>query len=142
MDASMSLDAEGRVSLSELQKHKIILGIMGNRLDPNIEQVFCKNPPALKTDISSLDFTSIICMARSGLGISVLPRLITLDYADELQFLELCPKHYRFVGMELESLEDASAATLKLVEYVCRFTEKKFLLKRNNMVLLKSWIIN
>ena len=114
-------------ALKALQKYKFIMGMMGNRMDPDIETVFGKNLPALKTNISSLDFISIMCMVRSGLGISLLPRLITLDYQDDLQILDLSPAKYREIGMELRSVEDASAATLKLVEYVRNYTEKRFL---------------
>ncbi len=127
MDVSRDLDEDGRIPLKALQKYKFIMGMMGNRMDPDIETVFGKNLPALKTNISSLDFISIMCMVRSGLGISLLPRLITLDYQDDLQILDLSPAKYREIGMELRSVEDASAATLKLVEYVRNYTEKRFL---------------
>ncbi len=127
MDVSDELDSNGRFPLSGLQKHKFILGMMGNRMDPDIEQVFGKNTPALKTNISSLDFVSIMCMVRSGLGISVLPRLITMDYAKDLQILELAPQQYRVLGMEVRSVEDASAATLKLVEYIRKYTRERFI---------------
>ncbi len=127
MDVSRDLDEDGRIPLKALQKYKFIVGMMGNRMDPDIEMVFGKNLPALKTNISSLDFISIMCMVRSGLGISVLPRLITLDYQDDLQILDLSPAKYREIGMELRSVEDASAATLKLVEYVRHYTENHFL---------------
>jgi len=127
MDISDELDKTGRLPLKALMKYKFILGMMGNRMDPDIELVFGKNPPALKTNLSSLDFVSIMCMVRSGLGISVLPRLITLDYMDDLQIIELAPQKYRELGMELRSIEDASAATLKLVEYIRQYTENRFL---------------
>jgi hypothetical protein len=46
---------------------------------------------------------------------------------DDLQVLELAPPKYRELGMELRSVEDASAATLKLVEYIRQYTETRFL---------------
>ena len=114
-------------TVEDLKKYKFILGMMEQRPDPDIEKALGASMPSLKTNVSSLDFISIMCMVRSGLGISVLPRMITLDYIGKLDFYPVSPDARRTLGMELKSLEDASAATQKFVEYVKRYTLEKFL---------------
>ncbi len=126
-DMNIPTDENGCFPLEYLKRYKFILGKDGHGIDPDIEAAIGNNLPSMKTGISSLDYVSIMCMVRSGLGISLLPRLITLDYVDDVKVLEIAPKKYRTVGIEVNSRDSISAATSKFVEYVRNYTSSVFL---------------
>ena len=66
---------------------------------------------------SSKDDIAIMSMVENGLGISILPELITLRHFQNVKVLPLNPPFKRTLGIGLFSLENASPASLKFIEY-------------------------
>ena len=61
---------------------------------------------------------AIIKMVARGLGVTILPRLITLGHTNGVKTLPLRPYCCRNLGMGYISLKSASPATKKFIEYV------------------------
>ncbi len=121
------LNADGRFPIEDFNNYNFIMPMMDKRIDFDIEQVIQERKLDLKMQVSSLDFITIMCMIREGLGVSLLPRLITFDYTDKLDFYETTPQAYRTLGIEFKSRDDISMATQKFIEYIKNYTVSTFM---------------
>ncbi|MDD5832708.1 MAG: LysR family transcriptional regulator [Clostridiales bacterium] len=123
----VKLDKNGLFHLSELSELNFIMPMEGSKLDPDFRECFGKNLPQFNTHISSLDYISIMCMVKAGLGCSMLPRLITPDYENFLDIYPVYPHKSRVLCMAVRSLSTTSISTLKFIEYTKKYVNERFL---------------
>lgn len=102
-------------AITELANDEFIVHATGVDYDmPNALAMAGLTPKVL---FSSMDDHTIISMVESGLGVSILPKLMLTGYAHNVAIRPLTPKVYRRLGISLPSLDNASPATLKFIEY-------------------------
>ena len=86
--------------------------------DKDIDRIIKNCNLNLDVIFSSKDDIAIMSMVENGLGISMLPQLITLRHFQNIKTLPLNPPASRVLGVGLLSVESASPATLKFIEYL------------------------
>ena len=108
------------IDIKELEKHPFIMAAMEKDNDCDIDRVIKQNGLNLDVIFSSKDDIAIMSMVESGLGVSILPRLITLRHFQNIKTVPLNPPASRTLGIGLLSVESASPATIKFIEYLKR----------------------
>ncbi|WP_025680322.1 LysR family transcriptional regulator [Paenibacillus massiliensis] len=80
---------------------------------------------SLKPNImfSSKDDYAIIAMVENGLGVSILPELVLQGRAQHVHCMELDVPSYRFLGIAVHTMKDASPATRHFVRHVQQWLE-------------------
>ena len=125
-DFPVQTNHQGAFDIQNLNQYKIIMPIMDNTIDFDVERVFTQN--SLNSDIqaSSMDYIAILCMIRNGIGVSLLPRLMVLDFLDELIVLPIAPAAFRSLGMEV-NFGKSSALVSTFIRYVKKYMVEDFL---------------
>ncbi|SFP91234.1 DNA-binding transcriptional regulator, LysR family [Oscillibacter sp. PC13] len=126
-DMQLDLDDQGRFAVQNLAQYDFIMPIMDHVIDVDIEPVIDQNNLEFSSYMSSLDYVSIMYMIRSGLGVSLLPELMTFHFMDYLTIQHITPQSYRTIGMEINSSKDASLAISEFIQYVKSYTIDSFI---------------
>lgn len=121
-------DQHGAFDVQKLNQYKIIMPIMDNTIDFDVERVFTQN--SLNSDIqaSSMDYISILCMIRNGIGVSLLPKFMVLDFLHDLLVLPIAPAAYRTLGMEINSKKSLPPHVITFMRYVKKYLTSQFLI--------------
>lgn len=126
--SDLQMDENNRFNIKDLSQHNFLTPMMDNTIDLDIERTINQSDLHLvNAHVSSLDYISIMSMIRSGLGVSLLPKLITFDYMDSLTIVHTSPPFYRTIGMEISSVGNVSLATLEFIQYVKGYTISLFM---------------
>lgn len=123
--ANYKLKNKNSIDITEFQSQPFIMASMEKDYDCDIENVIKKSGIEVNVRFSSKDDIAIMSMVENGLGISILPELITLRHFQNVKIIPLNPPFKRTLGIGLFSLENASPASLKFIEYT-----KKILVSR------------
>ena len=83
-----------------------------------ILEIFEKNHLAPKAHFTTWDDYAIMSMVESGLGISILPKLILRRIPYRITAKELNVPAYRNIGIALKNRKTASAAVKRFLEYI------------------------
>nr|WP_275439972.1 LysR family transcriptional regulator substrate-binding protein [Paenibacillus sp. ACRRY] len=86
--------------------------------DYDVQQMMRKAGIHLNVRLFSKDDYAIIAMVKNGLGVSILPELVMQGYEQQVSYLELEEPSYRFLGLAVRSIKDASPATRRFVQHV------------------------
>lgn len=86
--------------------------------DDVVGGVFERNGIPLHAQLTTWDDYAIMSMVESGLGISILPSLILRRSPYRLATMPLSPPAYRSIALALRSVDRASLATRKFLEYL------------------------
>lgn len=101
----------------EFEKYPFIMAAMETDNDCDVANVIKKSGIDVNVKFSSKDDIAIMSMVESGLGISILPELITKRHFQDIHIIPIKPPFKRILGIGLYSLESASPAALKFIEY-------------------------
>jgi len=127
-NTDIQIDENNRFIMQNLNQYNFIAPIMDNSIDLDIEcAINQSNLHLISAHVSSLDYISIMSMIRSGLGVSLLPKLITFDFMDSLTIMHTAPQFYRTIGMEINSTKDVSFTILEFIQYVKSYTINFFM---------------
>ncbi|MBR2593526.1 MAG: LysR family transcriptional regulator [Firmicutes bacterium] len=83
-----------------------------------IVEIFEKNHLSPKAHFTTWDDYAIMSMVESGLGISILPKLILRRIPYRITAKELDVPAYRNIGIALKNRKTASAAVKRFLEYI------------------------
>lgn len=108
----------GYFNVKDFEKYPFIMAAMEKDNDKDIDRIIKNCNLNLDVIFSSKDDIAIMSMVENGLGISMLPQLITLRHFQNIKTLPLNPPASRVLGVGLLSVESASPATLKFIEYL------------------------
>lgn len=122
-----TLTPDGSLKITNLKNYHFITPMMDKRIDPDILQTIQSIPSLMKMHVSSCDFISIMCLIREKMGISILPRLVTNDYRNDLNIYNLKPEYARTVGLGIRKMDELSLASRKFIEYICNYTTHVFI---------------
>ncbi len=112
------------IDVSEFKDQPFIMASMDKQNDCDIDNVLKKAGIDVNVTFSSKDDVAIMSMVENGLGVSILPELITLRHFQNVKILPLNPPFYRTLGIGLFSLENASPAASKFIEYAVKMLSK------------------
>ena len=116
-------DKSNKFIMQNLCQYDFITPVMDNDIDPDIGRAInLSNSHLINAPVSSLDYISIMSMVRSGLGVSLLPKLITFDFRDSLTILHTTPQFYRTIGMEINSMKHASLTVMEFIKFAKSYT--------------------
>ncbi len=113
------------IDISEFENQPFIMASMDKQNDCDVDKVLKKAGIEVNVTFSSKDDIAIMSMVENGLGVSILPELITLRHFQNVHVLPLNPPFYRTLGIGLFSLENASPAAAKFIEYAVKMLTKK-----------------
>ena len=113
------------IDIDEFENQPFILASMDKQNDCDVDKVLKKAGIEVNVTFSSKDDIAIMSMVENGLGVSILPELITLRHFQNVHVLPLNPPFYRTLGIGLFSLENASPAAAKFIEYAVKMLTKK-----------------
>ncbi len=113
------------IDVSEFENQPFIMPSMDKQNDSDVDKVLKKAGIEANVTFSSKDDIAIMSMVENGLGVSILPELITLRHFQKVHVLPLNPPFYRTLGIGLFSLENASPAAAKFIEYAVKMLTKK-----------------
>ncbi|NOV03998.1 LysR family transcriptional regulator [Paenibacillus planticolens] len=102
--------------LSQIEIESFIIQREGS--DYDVRRILDQSSLKPRIKFSSGDDYAIIAMVENGLGISILPELVLQGRDHNVHSLELEDHHYRFLGIAVHSMKDASPATKRFVNYV------------------------
>lgn len=122
---SHALTRRKSCSIKELENERFIVYATG--IDYDMPNALAKAGLTPNILFSSMDDHTIISMVESGLGVSILPRLMLTGYSHNVAIRPLKPKVFRQLGISLPSRAQASPAALKFIEYI-----KNMLTEANN----------
>ena len=105
-----------------------IMPMSSTGFDHDVHSVLEKSNFSASIKFSSIDDTAIISMVEHGLGISILPELVLKDRSSRVKTLSLKPEYFRSLGIALPSIDGASPAVKKFLEYT------DHILKRDNLL--------
>lgn len=109
---------ENYFDIKLFEKYPFIMPANEKGCDYDIEKFLESNNIKINVKLSSTSTMAIIKMVARGLGVTILPRLITLGHTNGVKTLPLRPYCCRNLGMGYISLKSASPATKKFIEYV------------------------
>ena len=115
--ADYRLKNKNHIDISEFENQPFIIAAMEKDNDCDVDNVIKESGINVNISFSSKDDIAIMSMVENGLGISILPELITLRHFQNVKVLPLNPPFKRTLGIGLFSLENASPASLKFIEY-------------------------
>ena len=115
--ADYRLKNKNHIDISEFENQPFIIAAMEKDNDCDVDNVIKESGIHVNISFSSKDDIAIMSMVENGLGISILPELITLRHFQNVKVLPLNPPFKRTLGIGLFSLENASPASLKFIEY-------------------------
>ena len=104
-----------RYPISLCEKEKFIMPALGR--DDDVVDMLTRNGVQPNIQFSTLENYSAISMIEKGLGMSIMNERSTLNWASDVIKLPLEPPEDITLGMAVPSLEHASSATKKFVEY-------------------------
>ncbi len=113
------------IDIDEFENQPFIMASMDKQNDCDVDKVLKKAGIEVNVTFSSKDDIAIMSMVENGLGVSILPELITLRHFQNVHVLPLNPPFYRTLGIGLFSLENASPAAAKFIEYAVKMLTKK-----------------
>lgn len=113
------------IDVSDFENQPFIMPSMDKQNDSDVDKVLKKAGIEANVTFSSKDDIAIMSMVENGLGVSILPELITLRHFQKVHVLPLNPPFYRTLGIGLFSLENASPAAAKFIEYAVKMLTKK-----------------
>ena len=113
---SSPFDTLSHFPLSLAEHHPFIMHQGGT--DYDVQQIMGKAGIHLNVRLFSKDDYAIIAMVKNGLGVSILPELVMQGYEQQVCCLELEEPRYRFLGLAVRSMKDASPATRRFVQHV------------------------
>ncbi|GHV32520.1 LysR family transcriptional regulator [Synergistales bacterium] len=105
-----------RYPVDRLEKDNLI--ILRDNLDIEVMDFLSNNRISAKNCITVDDDYTIISMVESGLGISILPERVL--YRTPYRIVKKMPDkpHYRKIGLALKSIEHASTAAKRFIDYL------------------------
>ncbi len=113
------------IDIAEFENQPFIMASMDKQNDSDVDKVLKKAGIEVNVTFSSKDDIAIMSMVENGLGVSILPELITLRHFQNVHVLPLNPPFYRTLGIGLFSLENASPAAAKFIEYAVKMLIKE-----------------
>ena len=113
-------DAES-VSLEDCLKEDFIMPANGK--DHDVERLFGKRFRELKIRYKTLENYSALAMVEKGMGISVMNRLITRRLDFRVKYIPFHPQRFLHFGILIPSLNLASPAAKKMIEYIKKEAE-------------------
>ena len=120
-----NLKNKNYIDVSEFENQPFIMASMDKQNDNDVDKVLKKAGIDVNVTFSSKDDVAIMSMVENGLGVSILPELITLRHFQKVHVLPLNPPFYRTLGIGLYSLENVSPAAAKFIEYAVKILSKK-----------------
>ena len=123
---------QGAFDVHKLNQYKIIMPIMDNTIDFDVARVFTQNQLNSDIQASSMDYISILCMIRSGIGVSLLPKFMVLDFLQDLTVLPIAPAAYRTLGIEINTRK-LPPAVWKFIGCVKKYMTSQFALDYSNL---------
>lgn len=113
------------IDIAEFENQPFIMASMDKQNDSDVDKVLKKAGIEVNVTFSSKDDIAIMSMVENGLGVSILPELITLRHFQNVHVLPLNPPFYRTLVIGLFSLENASPAAAKFIEYAVKMLIKE-----------------
>ena len=101
--------------LSEVKKEAFIMPAMGR--DDDVMEVFRKTKTEPKIAFSTLENFAALAMIEQGMGMSIMNDLITQNYQCRVVKLPLDPPQHITLGIAVPSLENASPAVRRFVDF-------------------------
>ena len=101
--------------LSEVKKESFIMPALGR--DDDVLEVFKKNRIEPKITFSTLENFAALALIEQGMGMSIMNDLITRNYQCNVVKLPLDPPQYITLGIAIPSLENASPAVRRFVDF-------------------------
>lgn len=92
------------MTVAELMEHNVVL--QGEGVGKETQQLLATHKITVKSSARAVDDAAIVAIVKSGLGISIVPKLALLNYQDAVQVFSLYPPESRAIA--LASLGDAS----------------------------------
>ncbi len=116
------LSGKGAIRAEEINGQPFIMPAGGHDRDV----MLILDELAIKPDIqfSTIENIALLSMIRCGLGISIMNRLVTSDYADRVAVRPLDPPRHCTMGIALPSLKNASPAARKMIQYIRHAVER------------------
>ena len=105
------------MDISEFENLPFIMNAMETENDCDVENVVKKNNIKLDVKFSSKDCISIMSMVENGLGVTILPELITKRLFNDIKAVPLNPPYKRTLGIGIYSIDSASPAAMKFIEF-------------------------
>lgn len=99
------------------EEYPFIMAAMEKGYDCDTERAVKQNNLNLNIRLSSKDDIAILSMVENGLGLSILPELITINHSERVQTMPMKPYSYRILGVGVDSFKNISPAALKFIEY-------------------------
>lgn len=108
---------EGAISVQRLLQSPFI-----RSADEDLDRILPRQPERDYIRIDSVDDGVIASMVSHGLGVSILPELSFLRFADDIRALPLDPPCYRELGIAVKSMRAAAPMTRRFINY-CKKAE-------------------
>lgn len=112
------LAGESRYPLARLAEEKFIMPALGRDVD--VIHLLETNDIHPNIAFSTVENYAVLSMIENGLGMSVMNRLVTRKWECDVAKLPLTPKQTLTLGIAIPSLQQASPAARRFVEYAVK----------------------
>jgi len=119
------VDNEECFDIKDFEKHPFIMAAMEKGYDCDTEHAVKQNELNLNIRLSSKDDIAILSMVENGLGLSILPRLITINHCERVRTMPIKPYCCRVLGFGVDSFANVSPAAHKFIEYTEKIIRNK-----------------
>ena len=109
------------ISLEDCLNEDFIMPANGK--DHDVETLFGKRFRELKIRYKTLENYSALAMVEKGMGISVMNRLITRRLDFRVKYIPFHPQRFLHFGILIPSINLASPAAKKMIEYIKKEAE-------------------
>ncbi|MDD5945382.1 MAG: LysR family transcriptional regulator [Clostridia bacterium] len=111
--------------IGEFNDRPFIMASMEKDGDKDIKRVIETSGINVNVSFTSKDDIAIMSMVENGLGLSILPELITYKHFQNIDIYPLEPPFKRVLGIGFYSISGASPAAAKFAEYAKKMLRKQ-----------------